>query len=392
MKFVFASDSFKGSLSSERIAELLTETAKRLFPDADCCGVCVADGGEGTVEAVIKASGGSFMPVRVHGPYMEEIDSFFGKIDDARAILAMADASGLPLVPQEKRSPLFTTTYGTGDLIRAALDQGFRDISIAVGGSATNDGGMGCLAALGVRFYDKKGNLLKGIGANLREIDRIDLSGLHPAVGDAKFTVMCDVETPLCGANGATYSFGKQKGGTRQMLDELEKGMEHYADLLDALFPGSSIRSLPGGGAAGGLAAALHLVLHAELKKGIDAVLDLISFDALLQDADVVITGEGKADRMTAYGKVMSGVGLRSRARGIPVFAIVGGMGKGAEAVYDCGIDSMITTINAPMPIEDAMEQAEALYRNAADRLMRILRVGYDLHHKNLAYPNPRST
>ena len=379
MKFVFASDSFKGTLSSQRTAELLTEAAKEVFPDCVCCGVPVADGGEGTVEAVLAAVKGEQIPVRVHGPYMEELQASYGRIDENRAILAMADASGLPLVPPEKRNPLFTTTYGTGELIREALLAGARDITIAIGGSATNDGGMGCMNALGVRFLDRKGQELKGIGANLREVDSIDLSGLMPEVRSARFTVMCDVEAPLCGEKGAVYAFGRQKGASLRELEELERGMQNYAEVLNRTF-GGEIRSLPGGGAAGGLGAALHLFLHGEMKSGIDRVLDLISFDSLLEGADCVITGEGKADGMTVYGKVMSGVGRRSKAHGLPVLAIVGGMGEGAERVYECGVDSMITTINSAMPIEDALEQAESLYRSAARRLMRILAVGYGLH------------
>lgn len=381
-KFVFASDAFKGTLSAEQTAALLTEAAQKMFPNCICLSAPVADGGEGTVQAVIRATGGSLVPVRVHDPYMEEIDSFYGKIDNTRAIIAMADASGLELLPHNKRSPLFTTSYGTGELIRAALDAGFRDISIAAGGSATNDGGTGCMSALGVRFLNKQGEVLRGTGANLRYVENIDLSGLHPAVKDCRFTVLCDVETPLCGPLGTTYSFGKKKGGTRQMLDELERGMETYAAVLDhyfGLIEHTSIRNTEGGGAAGGLAAALHLFLRADLKKGIDAVLDLTGFDEIIRDADCVITGEGKADRTSVYGKVMSGVGRRSHTRGIPVFAIVGSIGPGADDIYACGVDSMITTINQPMPIEEALEQAEQLYRSAADRLMRILRVGYDV-------------
>ena len=331
------------------------------------------------MEAVLAAVKGEQIPVRVHGPYMEELQASYGRIDETRAILAMADASGLPLVPPEKRNPLFTTTYGTGELIREALLAGARDITIAIGGSATNDGGMGCMNALGVRFLDRKGQELKGIGANLREVDAIDLSGLMPDVRSARFTVMCDVEAPLCGEKGAVYAFGRQKGASLRELEELERGMQNYAEVLNRTF-GGEIRSLPGGGAAGGLGAALHLFLHGEMKSGIDRVLDLISFDSLLEGADCVITGEGKADGMTVYGKVMSGVGRRSKAHGLPVLAIVGGMGEGAERVYECGVDSMITTINSAMPIEDALEQAESLYRNAARRLMRILAVGYGLH------------
>lgn len=387
MKFVFASDSFKGTLSSEQTAAFLTEAAKKMFPDVECCSVPVADGGEGTVDAVLRAVHGQKIPVSVHGPYMEKFVSYYGMLQGQKAVIGVSDASGLFLLSREQRNPLFTTSYGTGELIRAALDAGCRDISIAAGGSASNDGGTGCMQALGVKFLDKKGRELRGTGANLRDISRIDLSGLHPAAKKAKFTVLCDVDTPLCGPHGTTYSFGGKKGGSRQMLDELEHGMENYKEVLARTFPAVSERSgkdqkfaeLAGSGAGGGLAAAFHIFFGAELKRGIDGVLDLIGFDSLLDHADCIITGEGRADSMSVYGKVMSGVGRRGHARGIPVFAIVGSMGAGAEEIYACGVDSMITTVNEAMPIEDAMKQAEALYKNAADRLMRILRVGYDL-------------
>ena len=399
MNFVFASDSFKGTLSSEQTAALLTEAAKKMFPDAGCRSVPVADGGEGTVDAVLHATDGKKIPASVHGPYMERLDTFYGALQGQKAIIGVSDASGLLLLDHERRSPLFTTSYGTGELIRAALDAGYRDISIAAGGSASNDGGIGCLQALGVKFLDKKGNELRGTGANLRYISQIDLSSLLPSAKEATFTILCDVDTPLCGPHGTTYSFGGKKGGSRPMLDELEHGMKNYADVLARTFSGVSASSgkeqgfetLPGGGAGGGLAAAFHAFFGAELKRGIDGVLDLIGFDSILDHADCIITGEGRADSMSVYGKVMSGVGRRGHARGIPVFAIVGSMGAGAEEIYACGVDSMITTVNAAMPIEDAMKQAEVLYRNAADRLMRILRVGYDLCNRRLGGQAPES-
>lgn len=381
MKFVFASDSFKGSLSSEQIAVLLTEAAKQVFPDCECCGISVADGGEGTVEAVIKAVSGTIIPVTVHDPLMKETASFYGRIDETRAIVAVANTSGLPMVPMDQRNPLFTTSYGMGELIVAALDAGYRNISIALGGSATNDGGMGCMCALGVRFLDRNGKVLSGIGANLRNVTEIDMSGLHPAVKEAKFTLMCDVEAPLCGKDGATYAFGRQKGGSRQILEELERGMQNYAERLNMLF-GCEINSVSCGGAAGGLGAALYLFLHAERKKGIDTILDLIGFDELISDADCVITGEGKVDRMTAFGKVMSGVGRRCRQRGVPAIAIVGGMGEQAEEIYACGIDSMVTTVNHTMPMKQAMDHAVELYRCAAYRTMQLLRTGYRLRQR----------
>ncbi|MCI8664157.1 MAG: glycerate kinase [Hungatella sp.] len=378
MRFLFASDSFKGTLSSERIIELLSASADKIFPGCETFGVPIADGGEGTVDAVITVTKGEKRQVSVHGPLMETAESSYGVFHEDSAIIEMAAASGLPMVPTEKRNPLNTTTYGTGELIRDALDQGYRKISIAIGGSATNDGGMGAMRALGIRFLDKEGKELEGAGSDLAKVADIDVSGLHPAAAEAEFTVMCDVNNPLTGTDGATYTFGKQKGGTPEILDELEAGMKNYAAVIrDKL--GKDVDQIPGAGAAGGLGAALCVFLHATLKSGIETVLDLIDFDGLLEGTDLVVTGEGRIDWQSAFGKVPSGIGLRCRAKGVPAVALVGGMGTGAEKIYEFGVESIIPTINGAMDIEEALERAEELYSNAAERMFRMLRVGMGL-------------
>ncbi len=379
MKFLFASDSFKGSLSSAQTAELLTRAAKEVFGDAALCsGVPVADGGEGTTESVIDAVGGEKVYVDVHGPLMEPEQAYYGKLDDTRAVLEMAAASGLPMVPMDKRNPEKTTSYGTGELIRAVLEQGFTDISIAIGGSATNDGGMGCMRALGVRFLDASGSELQGFGADLKQVADIDVSGLDPRVKDAKFTVMCDVTNPLCGPDGATYTFGKQKGGTPQILDELEEGMEHYREVLQREF-GTDVNFVPGSGAAGGIGAALLVFLKADLKSGIETVLDLIDFDARLADVSLVVTGEGQTDWQSCYGKVMQGVGRRCKAKGVPAVALVGSLGKGAEDIFEYGICSLMTTVDAPMSLQEALDHAKDLYYSGAVRMFRLIRTGMNL-------------
>ena len=379
MKFLFASDSFKGSLSSVEIVGILTEEAKRIFPDCECSGVSVADGGEGTIEAVIDAMNGQIRKVLVHGPLMEETTADYGVFEGSHAVIEMAKASGLPMVPAEKRNPLHTTTYGTGELIKAALDEGYRKIAIAIGGSATNDGGMGAMTALGVKFLDQAGNQLTGYGKDLGEVDSIDVSGLHPAVKEAEFTVMCDVTNPLTGQNGATYTFGKQKGGTPEILEQLENDMKSYAEKLFEL-TGIDVDQIKGTGAAGGLGAALNVFLNASMKSGIETVLDLIQFDTLLEGVDLVVTGEGRMDWQSAFGKVPSGIGMRCKGKGIPAVAIVGGMGDGAEKIYEYGIESITTTIQGAMPIEEAMERSVELYRGAAQRTFRMLRAGMSLN------------
>lgn len=378
MKFLFASDSFKGTLTSEEIITILTETARAVFPDCQTAGVPVADGGEGTVDAVVKAMNGSLRTVAVHGPLMEAAEASYGVFGGDHAVIEMAAASGLPMVPAERRNPLHTTTYGTGELIRDALEQGYKKIAIAIGGSATNDGGMGAMSALGVRFLDQDGQVLTGFGEDLGKVADIDLSGLHPAAAEAEFTVMCDVTNPLTGPDGATYTFGRQKGGTPEMLDRLEKDMVSYAKkLLEKT--GIDADQIAGAGAAGGLGAALKVFLHANMKSGIDTVLDLIGFDSLLDGVDLVITGEGRMDWQSAFGKVPSGIGMRCKARSIPAVAIVGGMGDGAEKIYEFGIDSIIPTINGAMTIEEALGRADELYRGAAERTFRILKAGMKL-------------
>lgn len=378
MKFLFASDSFKGTLSSEQIIRLLTESAKEAFPDCETAGTLIADGGEGTVDAVIAMTKGELIRVPVHGPLMEETTAVYGKINEDSAIIEMAAASGLPMVPENLRNPLNTTTYGTGELIRDALDRGFRNISVALGGSATNDGGMGAMSALGVKFLDKDGNVLGGKGSDLEKVASVDVSGLHPAVAETKFTVMCDVNNPLTGPDGATYTFGKQKGGTPEILDRLEAGMKSYAKVAGEAL-GKDIDHIAGAGAAGGMGAALCGFLNAGLKSGIETVLDLIGFDEMLEGVDLVVTGEGRIDWQSAFGKVPSGIGMRCKKKGVPAVAIVGGMGNGAEKIYEFGVESIIPTINGAMDINEALERAEELYKGAADRMFRFLKVGMQM-------------
>lgn len=378
MKFLFASDSFKGTLSSQRTGELLTQAAREIFPDCSCDSIEVADGGEGTTDAILAAVRGERIEVCVHDPLWEEARAFYGKIDNCRAVMEMAEASGLPLVPEGKRDPERTTSYGTGELIRDALERGFRDISIAIGGSATNDGGIGCMKALGVRFLDENGAELYGCGADLINIRSIDVSGLDPRIAECRFTVMCDVKNPLCGKDGATYTFGKQKGGTPEKLQRLEAGMCNYRNILQKQF-GINMDEVPGAGAAGGLGAALMVFLHGRLRSGIETVLDLVGFDQKLQGVSLVVTGEGAVDWQSVFGKVMQGVGMRCRKAGIPAVAIVGSMGNGAEDIFACGIHSIMTTVNAPMALDEALDRAEELYLNAARRLFRLLKAGMEI-------------
>lgn len=375
MKFLFASDSFKGSLSSEDTIRLLTKAAKIVFPDCETEGIPVADGGEGTTEAVVRARRGTVEQVPVHGPLMEMEQAFYGKLSDSEAILEMAAASGLPMVPEDQRNPLKTTTYGTGELLKAALDAGFTKISIAIGGSATNDGGMGFARALGVRFLDSSGKELEGRGEDLEKVADIDVTGMDQRAAKAEITVMCDVTNPLCGPDGATFTFGAQKGGTPEILNRLEKGMQNYRDVIRRKFR-IDPDQVQGSGAAGGLGTALKVFFHAEMKSGIETVLDLIDFDAYLEGVSLVVTGEGRTDWQSCFGKVMQGVGDRAAAHDIPVVALCGSLGKDYEKIYEHGISSILTTVDAPMPLAQALDNARELYYKGAVRLFRFVKAG----------------
>ena len=377
MKLLFASDSFKGSLSSEKTVALLAQAAETVFGACETSGVPVADGGEGTVDAVIQAENGRKITVPVHGPLMEEIRAEYGIFGDNKAVIEMASASGLPLVPAEKRDPRNTTTYGTGELILDALEKGYRDISIAIGGSATNDGGMGCVRALGGRFLDAEGRALEGRGEDLERVRTIDVSALDRRLADAKITVMCDVTNPLCGENGATWTFGAQKGATEAMQARLEAGMVNYRDVIRRQF-GIDPDAIKGAGAAGGLGTALVL-LGGEMKSGIETVLDLIDFDARLEGTDLVVTGEGRTDWQSCFGKVMQGVGERAARKGVIAVGLSGSLGRNAWQIYDHGIASLMTTVDAPMSLEEALGRAEELYYLGAVRMFRFIKVGMDI-------------
>ena len=386
MKLLFASDSFKGTITSTQSSQMLEKAAKEIFGEngLECTSIPVADGGEGTTDAVISACNGKKISVAVHGPLMESVTAYYGDLGtgengEKSAVMEMAVASGLPMVPAEKRNPLNTTTFGTGELLRDALDKGFTSVSIAIGGSATNDGGMGCMRALGVRFLDKDGAELSGTGADLERVSEIDVGGLDPRVKSAKFTVMCDVTNPLCGKDGATYTFGKQKGATPEIQERLEKGMQNYRDVIIRKFA-INPDEIAGSGAAGGLGAALLVFLGAKLKSGIETVLDLTNFDERLKGVDLVVTGEGRTDWQSCFGKVVQGVGDRCKKAGVPAVALVGSMGEGATKIFDHGICSMLPTVVDTIPLEEALAHSKEAYYDGALRLFRFIKTGMKMN------------
>lgn len=375
MKLVFAPDSYKGSLSGEQICRLLTLAAREVWPKCETISLPVSDGGEGALGVVLQAMGGSCRRLSVADPMGRQIQASYGIYQENCAMIEMAAASGLPLVEPEQRDIRKASTYGTGQLILDALEQGCRRLTIAIGGSATNDGGLGCMAALGARFLDEAGRELEPVPEFLGRIERIDLEGFHPLAREAKFTVICDVTNPLLGTEGAALVFGPQKGASREDQEFLEKGMAQYAKVLERTF-GRDFAKDPGAGAAGGLGAGLMAFLGAQLKPGIETILDILEFDRVLEGADLVVTGEGRTDSQSVRGKVLSGVGMAAKRRQIPCIAIVGGLGEGAMEICRYGVDSLMTTINGPMTIEAAMANAEELFLNAARRMFALLQVG----------------
>lgn len=375
---LFASDSFKGSISSTRASELLSLVAHDEWAQVDLRSVAVADGGEGTVEALVNALGGELVHVMVKNPCGADIQASYGLLSNGGAIIEMAAASGLPLLSANERDPRLTSTFGTGQLIADALDKGVADISLAIGGSATNDGGMGAMRALGARFLDADERELAGRGKDLIRVRSIDLSGMDERVSQVHFHVMCDVDNPLVGPQGASCVFGPQKGADEVVVAELEEGMKSYSSVLAKTF-GIDVSGDPGAGAAGGLGAAVRLFLGADMVSGIEYVLDLVHFDELLKGVDVCITGEGHADGQSVRGKVISGVARRCNRHGVPCVALVGSMDSSATILLEHGVSALVPTVIECGSVEEAMRYAEQNYILAAKRIFSLLKIGTQL-------------
>ena len=373
MRVVVAPDSYKGSVSAVGVAAALERGVLRVFPQAEVRKIPIADGGEGTVEALVTATGGQMRQERVRGPLGEPVDACWGILGDGQtAVIEMAAASGLPLVPQDRRDPRITTTYGTGELIRAALDAGLRRIIIGIGGSATNDGGTGMAQALGAKFLAADGAELPPGGGALVMLKTMDLSGLDPRLAATEITVACDVDNPLCGSRGASAVFGPQKGATPAMVTELDAALGHFAGCAQAA-TGRNVAELAGAGAAGGLGAGLLFFTPAKLRPGVEIVLEAVKFADVVKGAAFVITGEGRTDFQTAYGKAPVGVAKVAKQFGVPVFCISGGLGDGADDVLVQGIDATMSICSRPLSLEECMRDGATLIEEAAARLCRIL-------------------
>lgn len=354
MKVVIASDSFKGSLSSREVAEAAVRGIRQVLPICELVGVNVADGGEGTVDAVVEALGGEVVATVVSDPLGLPISACYG-IVGKMAIIEMAAASGLPLLREEERNPLLTSTYGTGEMIMDAVKRGCRDFLVGVGGSATNDAGMGMLQALGFRFYNiDDQEIIDGCGGRLQDVARIDDAGVMDAVCQCRFTVACDVDTPFCGSEGAAYVFAPQKGADMEMVARLDAGMVAFAKVIEKTY-GMDVTSMAGAGAAGGMGGGFYAFLNARLKRGVDMVLDAIDFDSIIRGADLVITGEGKIDYQTVKGKTAAGVLARAKAQDIPVVAIAGRV-EMCDSVAQMGFAGVYPIMENEMPLAVAMQ------------------------------------
>ncbi len=369
-RFLFACDSFKGTLSSVRTAELLAEAAEKHVPGCECVAVPMADGGEGTVDALVAATGGERVSATVSGPLGDPVDAAYGLLPDGSAVIEMAAASGLPLVAG-REDILAASTLGTGQLVRDALDHGARRVALAIGGSATNDGGSGFLVALGARLLDGRDEELAPCAANLGHVAALDLSGLDSRLAATGLTVMCDVDNPLLGEHGATRVFGPQKGATPEVVERIEAGMAVYAAALaDAC--GRDVSQVPGAGAAGGLGAAC-VAVGAALRPGIDTVLDLVGFDGLLGGVDLVVTGEGRLDAQTAHGKVVSGVAAACLRAGVPCVAVAGSVDEGYRPGDIPGLATAVSCVTRLEPLEQVLAHAEENFSAAAERLFCLL-------------------
>ncbi len=373
MKIVVATDSFKGSLTAKQAAVSIEEGIRRVLPECNVDKIPIADGGEGTIDAMVSATGGKLVKAFVYGPLTEEVEGCFGILGDGKtAVIETACVSGLTLLSPDSRNPMLTSTYGMGQLISKALDLGCRKFIIGLGGSATVDGGAGLLGALGVKFLDKNGRPIPAGGGGLGLLRSIDLSGMDKRVRESEFLAACDVDNPLCGYRGAARVFGPQKGATAQMVEDLEKNLQNFGSVvMDTM--GRDVCRTRGAGAAGGLGAGIMAFLNASLVPGVDIILKAVDFEQRVKDAHLVITGEGSIDYQTLYGKAPVGVAAIARKFGIPVIAMAGGIKGDVSPLYGQGFAAVVGICPGPMTVEQAMESAAGLLADTAERVMRLV-------------------
>ena len=373
MKIVIAPDSFKDSLSAEKVADAIAAGLADVMPHAQLVKCPMADGGEGTVEAIVAAGNGQLRRNHVQGPLGAPVEAHWGWLPDSHtAIIEMAEASGLQLLKPEQRNACITSTFGTGELIKAALDAGARRVILAIGGSATNDAGAGALQALGLGLFDAQGNSLPRGGLALAHVARIELSGLDPRLAEVRFEIAADVNNPLCGEHGASAIFGPQKGASAEQVQLLDQALGHFADHCARVLP-KDVRHEPGSGAAGGLGFAAKAFLGAQFRAGVEVVAELVGLAEAVKGADLVITGEGRFDAQTLRGKTPFGVASIARAEGVPVVVLAGTLGEGYQALYEHGINAAFAIASGPMTLQDACARAAPLLTDRARDIARLL-------------------
>ena len=385
MKIVIAPDSFKESLTALEVANAIESGFRSVFTDAEFVKVPMADGGEGTVQSMVDATNGSFIDLEVTGPLGNKVMAQYGILGTLQgeksttAVIEMASASGLHLVPRDKRNPLYTTSYGTGELIKDALDRGIKHIILGLGGSATNDGGAGLAQALGIHFQDEnKKSMLFG-GSALAKLAHIDTSHIHPLLSQCRIEVACDVDNPLCGEYGASAIFGPQKGATPEMVELLDKNLAHFADII-VQNGFEDHRLLPGVGAAGGMGLGVKTFLNAELKPGIEIVMESVGLAEQLEQADLVITGEGRIDGQTVFGKTPMGVLKQANKKGVPTIGIAGTLGTDSDAILSHGMMATFPIIPALDSLEQVLADAEKNLMNTSRNIAAIMKLGQTIN------------
>jgi len=374
-KIVVVSDSFKGSLPSKQICEIVSQEVKAFFPECDVVGIPVADGGEGTVDCFLASLPGEKIFVEVSGPYFESMQAFYGRMGET-AIIEMAAAAGLPLV-DDRKNPLLTTTYGVGELMRHALEHGAKRLILALGGSATNDGGCGAAAALGTKFFDVEGKVFVPTGGTLSKISHIDNSETMRLLTGVSVTAMCDIDNPMHGLNGAAYVFAPQKGASPADVVLLDGELAALDQTITREL-GVEVALFPGAGAAGAMGAGALAFFGAQLRRGIETVLDTVRFEERMLGADLIVTGEGRIDGQSLRGKVVIGVARRAKAAGVPVVAIVGDVGDDIGGVYEAGVTAIFSTNRLAIPVSEAKKRSAQDYRVTVQNIVRLLLAARD--------------
>ena len=371
-KCLIMPDSFKGTLSAVQICEIMKKQINKHFPDCNVIAIPVADGGEGTVDSFLYASNAKKIEIITSGPYGECIKTYYAKIEDT-AIIEMASAAGLPMVENNK-NPIKTTTYGVGTIIKEVVKNGCKNIIVGLGGSCTNDGGVGMARALGTIFYDERGQEIVPYSNEFYKIAHIDNSATEKFLKDCKITAMCDIDNPLCGKKGASYIFGPQKGANSEMVFELDKNLKHLSNIILKSLK-KDVCNMPGAGAAGGMGAGIVAFLNGNLKSGIDTVLDFIEFEKLSKNADIIFTGEGKIDSQSLRGKVVIGIAQRAKKQNIPVIAVVGTIGEGADGAYDMGVSSIFSINRQAVDFEKSKYCSAENLEKTMDSILRFYKI-----------------